>query len=106
MHIPAYSVVCKHVQELCRHIQTYSEPCITQAYPEPEAYSETWHTQNPGIFKSLSNSEKETYSEPEVFSEPCQTSIVECFAKIVHSYNFFHKLQLCSEYQLFILYTL
>ena len=32
---------------LFSHIQPYSEPRVTLAY------AETWHTQNPGIFKTL-----------------------------------------------------
>ena len=49
-HIPAYSGmfrdnktysgIMRHIKELFRPIQVYSEPCVTLAY------SESWHTQN------------------------------------------------------------
>ena len=38
----------------------------------------------PGIFQTL------TYSEPEVCSEPCQTSKMERFSKIVFAVSAFH----------------
>ena len=41
----AYSEPCHRA--LFSHIQTYSELCATLAY------AETWHTQNPGIFRTL-----------------------------------------------------
>ena len=41
----AYSEPC--LRALFSHIQTYSELCRTLVYPE------TWHTQNPGIFRTL-----------------------------------------------------
>ena len=40
-----------------------------------------WHIQNPGIFRTLA------YSEPVAHSEPCQTSTMELFAKMINSYN-------------------
>ena len=40
-----YSEPCH--KALFSHIQAYSEPCTTLAY------AETWHTQNPGIFRTL-----------------------------------------------------
>ena len=73
-HIPAYSDISTHIQpDIIRHIQAYSEPCVTLAYSEPWqiqnqthirtlVYSETWLIQNPGLFKTL------TYSEPEAYS--------------------------------------
>ena len=42
----------RNIQELFRHIQAYSKPCVTLAYL------------NRGISRTL------TYSEPEAYSEP------------------------------------
>ena len=98
----------RHFQELLRHIQTYSKPCGTLAYLKPWyiqnpdifrtrsifrtlAYSQRWYNQNPIIFRTLA------YSKSEAYSEPCQTSTVKRFAKIVNGYNHFHKLQLFSQ---------
>ena len=60
---------CASTFSLYKHIQAYSEPCVTLvhfeplAYSEPEAYSEPWYVQNPK------------------YSEPCQTSTMECLMK-------------------------
>ena len=35
IQIQAHSAIIRHVQELFRHIQAYSKPCITLAYFEP-----------------------------------------------------------------------
>ena len=51
-HITAYS-------DISRHIQVYSEPCVTLTYSEPDAYREPWQIQNQtriqnlGIFRTL-----------------------------------------------------
>ena len=97
-HIEAYADISRHNQAYSGIIQPYSKPCITLAY------SEFWyiqnhgifknrgifrtlvypkllhiqnqrHIQNPGLFKTLG------YSEPEAYSEPCQTSTMERFEK-------------------------
>ena len=82
------------------HIQTYSKPCVTLAYSEPWyiqnpdifrtrsifrtlAYVELWYIQNPLIFRTLA------FSNSEAYSEPCQTSTMKHFAKIVNGYNYF-----------------
>ena len=44
------------------------------------------HILNPGIFRRLA------YSKSKSFSEPCQTSTMKHFAKIVTGYNYLHKL--------------
>ena len=55
------------------------------AYSEPDAYSEPWHIQNPGVFRTLA------------YSEPCQTSTMQHFAKIVNGYNYFRNISIsCS----------
>ena len=67
-------------------IQAYSGIFKTMLYPEPEAYSESWHIHNPGIFRTPA------YSKSEAYSEPCQTSTMKHFVKIVNSCNYFRKL--------------
>ena len=62
-------------------------------------YSEPWYIQNPGIFRTLVYSESWYIQNPGIFrtlvySEPCQTSMMEHFAKIVKGYNHFRKLYL------------
>ena len=90
-HIPAYSDISTHIQpDIIRHIQAYSEPCVTLTYSEPWqiqnqtriqnpgkfitrhvfrtlVYSETWLIQNPGLFKTLVYSEPEAYYDPDIF---------------------------------------
>ena len=90
----AHSGIIKHIQELFRPIQAYSEPCVTLEYLEPWynqnpdifrvrnifrtlAYSQPWYMQNPGILRTLA------YSKPEAYLEPCQASTS---ATIVNSY--------------------
>ena len=84
-----HSGIIRHIQELFRYIQPYSETCVTLAYLEPSynqnpyifrtrsifrtlAYSQRWYIQNAGIF-----------TKSEVYLEPCRmfTSV-----KIVNSY--------------------
>ena len=58
VHIAAYSDRIRHIQlDIIRHIQAYTEPCVTLKYSEPEAYSEPWYIQNPGLFRTLVCSE-------------------------------------------------
>ena len=95
--------IIRYIQELFRHIQAYSKPCVTLAYLEPWyiqnpdifrtrsifrtlAYSQPWHIQNPHIFRKLA------YSKSKAYSEPYQTSTMKCFAKIVNGYSYFRKL--------------
>ena len=59
------------------------------------AYSEPWHIQNRGIFRTLG------YLELGANLEPRQTSTMEHCAKVVNSYSCFRKLQLFLQYQLF-----
>ena len=73
-------------------IQAYSD--ILRTLPNPSifrtlVYSETLniqnqrHTWNRGIFRTLA------ISKPEAYSEPCEVSTVERFAKVVNDYNYF-----------------
>ena len=63
-----------------RHNQAYSAPCVTVVYLEPSQIANQRHTQNPGIFRRLA------------YSEPCQISTMELFAKIVaNGYNYIRK---------------
>ena len=88
-----------------RHNQAYSKLCVTLEYLElwyiqhsdtlePEVYSELWYIQNPGVFITLA------YSKSEAYLEPCQTSTMKSFSKIVNGYNYFCKLWLFSQYKL------
>ena len=61
-HIHTFSGIIIHIQELFKHTQAYSEPCVTLVYfesflpcSEPGAYSEPLYIQNPEIFRTLSN---------------------------------------------------
>ena len=100
-NIQAYLDIIRHVQAYSGIIQAYSGLCATLAY------SELWYIQNPGIFKTRGifrtlvypklwyiQNEKYIqnpgllfrtlgYSELEAYSEPCQTSTMECFEKQV-----------------------
>ena len=71
----------------------YQNPDIfrTRSIFRTLAYSQRWYNQNPVIFRTLA------YSKSEAYSEPCQTSTMKRFAKIVNGYNHFHKLQLFSQ---------
>ena len=44
MHIPVYSDISRHNQAYSGISQAYSEPCVTLAYSEPEAYLEPYQT--------------------------------------------------------------
>ena len=95
MHISIYSGMFRHVQELFRHTQNSEQP---------------WHIQNPGIFRTKSICRYSGifrtlgYSEADIYSEPCQTSEVERFAKIVNSYSCFYNCFYCSCFSLCLLF--
>ena len=72
-----------------RHIQTYL--AIIRYI---QAYSGI--IQNPGLFRSLG------YSEPEVYSKPCQTSTMERHEKQVTAIIIFASYNYNSRYQLFM----
>ena len=89
--------------KIIQGFQAYSEPCVTLACLE------TWHNQNPNIFRTRSIFRTLAYSQPwyiqnsdifrtmaysksEAYSEYCQTSTMKRFAKIINGYNYFHKL--------------
>ena len=55
-------------------------------YPEPWHIQNPNHIHNPGICRTLA------YSKSEAYLEPCQTSIMKRFAKIVNGNNYFHEL--------------
>ena len=106
-HIHAYSSILRNYSGIFR---TLCKPGIfrTLLHSEIEVYSEPWHIrnqkhiQNSDIFKTLAYSEAETYSEPEAYSEPCETSKLKRFAKIVNSYNYFHNVSFsrCPLYEI------
>ena len=53
----AHSGIIRHIQELFRHIQTYSKPNVTLAYLK------LWCIQNPDIFITRSIFRTPVYSE-------------------------------------------
>ena len=110
-HIQTYPDIIRLIQVYLGIIQVYSEPCVALVF-RFLLYSESWHMQNRRhiqnlcISKILVHSEKEAcseswaiqipeYSEPEAYSEPCQTSTMEHFEKqlmaiiIFASHNYF-----------------
>ena len=94
----AYSIVFSVIQ----NIQAYSESCAMLAH------AETWHTRNPGIFRTLPSIiiswrifrnrqiyenlrifRTLTYLKPDVYAELSQRFTMEFFAEIVKNYNYF-----------------
>ena len=79
-HIHAHCSIFRHNQTypdiIMRHIQVYSEPCVTLALFGTPVYSESWHIQNqrhiqiPGISKNLAYSEPQTYLESQAIQNP------------------------------------
>ena len=85
----------RHNQAYPGIIQVYSSIFKTLCNPgifRTVIYPEPWHIQNqnhiqiPGVFRTL------VYSKFEAYLEPCQTTTMKHFAKIVNGYNFFRKL--------------
>ena len=73
-------IIFRHNQAYSGIILAYSAPCVTVVYLEPSQIANQRHTQNPGIFRRLA------------YSEPCQISTMELFAKIVaNGYNYIRK---------------
>ena len=100
-HIQEYSHIFRHIltySGIFRKNQTY--PGIIQAYSgifrtlcnlgifRTLVYSKPWHIQNPGIFRTRG------------YFESCQTSTMECFAKILNSYNYFENISFSHEFPL------
>ena len=109
LHVPSFLY-----QAYSGVIQAYSVPCVTLTYSElwyiqnpgifetrgifrTLVYPKLWHIQNlkhiqnPGQFRAL------RFSEPEAYSEPCQTSRMEHFEKqltaiIIFAISAFHVL--------------
>ena len=90
----------RHIQELFRNIQAYSESCVTDIF-RVLVYMELWHIQNQkhiqnrDIFRILVCSEPWYIQNLGVFrtlaySEPYQISKIECFVKILKGYNYVH----------------
>ena len=62
-HITAYS-------DISRHIQVYSEPCVTLTYSEPCQIQNQTRFENPGKFRTRRVFRTLVYSEPWLYSEP------------------------------------
>ena len=87
-----------------KHIQAYSEPCVTLVYLE------LWHTQNPDIFRTRSIFRTLAcshiwyiqkpdilfrtlaYSKSETHSGSCHRFTIRQFGKEVNGYYYFHHL--------------
>ena len=120
-YIHSYSDISKHNQAYSGIFRNYSgifwtlcNPGIfyiqntdifkTRGILRTLIYPKTWHiqnhihTQNTGLFlfRTLG------YSEPEAYSEPCQTSRMGCFGKQRTAINYFSKLNLILQYQPFM----
>ena len=91
----------RYIQNL-RHMQNPGifqtlvcwEPDIfkTLAYWEPETCSEPWRIQNPRHTQNQRHIQNSGIFRIHSYSEPCQTSMMEGFAKIVNSYAYFHNI--------------
>ena len=84
-HNQTYPGIIEPFRTLC-YPGMFKEPFRTRSIIRTLAYSQPWYVQSPDIFRTL------TYSKFEVYSEPCQTSTMKRFAKIVNVCNYFHKL--------------
>ena len=76
-YIPVYWLIIRHIQELSRHIQAYSKPCVSLAYSEPSYIQGLYIFRTRGILKAL------------LYLKPCQTFTMEHLAKVVNAYNHF-----------------
>ena len=53
-HIPASSNIYRHIQpDIVRHIQAYSENCLTLIHSEPGQIEKQKHIQNLDIFRTM-----------------------------------------------------
>ena len=78
------------MQELFRHIQAYSKPCVTMVYlepwyiqnpdkyAEPEAYSEPWLIKNPRMFRTPIYSERWHFQDLRHIQNPLKPLQVFC----------------------------
>ena len=88
----------RHIQELFRLTQAYSEPCVTLAYLK------SWYILNDDIFRTRSIFRTLAYHNPGTFRTPVYSerwhiqnprhiqNPVKRFAKIANGYNDFRKL--------------
>ena len=98
--ILVYSDIISLIKELSRDIQRHSEGCVTPAYSEP------WHIQNPGIFRTLPYSDPFStfvYSVSQAYSQPCQTFAIKRFPKTIEIlfrtiYNYIYILRILEQF--------
>ena len=111
-NIQVYSDISRHNQAYSEIIHVYSEPWLTLPYLKlwyfqnhdifktrgifrTLVYPKVWHIQNQRHIQNLGLFRNLGYSEPEAYSEPCQTSTMEHLEKqlmaiiIFVSYNYF-----------------
>ena len=113
-HIPAYSDISRHIQpDIIRHIQAYSEPCVTLTYSEPWqiqnqthirtlVYSETWLIQNPGIFRTRGIFMTLIYSQPRHIYNHDLFKIPEHFREIV---NILYEINAMNVFNIGVIFT-
>ena len=100
--IVAYSDRSRHIlSDIIRHIQAYSEPCVTLTYLKPWQNPNQRHVQNLGLFRALVCSEPwriqnqrhiqdpdifrtQTFSKPQYIQNPGIFRTLEHFAKIIN----------------------
>ena len=80
--------ILEYSEALIINLDTYSEPCNVyrnkQILRNPGS-SESLYIGNDSVFGTL------THLKPDIYSKPCQRFKIQCFAKIVKSYNHFSK---------------
>ena len=81
----------------------------TVVFTEPLHIQNQQHIQYPGIsqpgdIKKPSIFRTLEYSKSDAYSEPCQTSMMKNFAKLVNGYNYFAKLFLQYKVACLVLY--
>ena len=96
-HIPVYWGIFRHIKAYSGIIQGYCEPCATLAYSEP------WYIQNSGTFRTRNAFRILGYSEPWFIQNSRHTYLRwSALWNSYNGYNYFRKLQLFSQYQLFM----
>ena len=108
-HVQTYSGIFRNYSDIFRHnalsLSRHKQVCLSSLNALVHdvinlVYYEHWTDKlkyfyiysdistilcNPDIFRTL------TYSVPRAYLEPCQTNMMEVFAKLVNNYNYFPK---------------
>ena len=109
-HIQVWQDIIRHIQELFKHkpwhIQNYGVFRVL-VYRKTESYSEPWCIQNSGTFRTRDIFRIMDYSEPWYIQNRRHTqNLVKHLRGVLwetdNGYNYFRKLCLFSQYQLFM----